>query len=167
MNQMTLTGCWPWLWSTWLFKTPGGEIISPGYGFSGMVTAGWKPVPASLSILIGGQPGQKRAVLAQPGEVSIKKGSKIKMYKLTDKRRVFVEYYLRTWNATEAARLAGYAFPNTLGTNLMQAPAVRERIEARLIELSQETNQILAERASQAVSIFRMGRRERKSRNIQ
>lgn len=61
------------------------------------------------------------------------------MADLTDKQRVFIEEYLRCWNATEAARRAGYKGNNvTLGTvgheNLGKV-YIRQEIDKRLAEL--------------------------------
>ena len=59
--------------------------------------------------------------------------------RLTDKQIMFIECYIQTLNATEAARRAGYkGNDNTLasvGSENLQKPAIREWIDARLVEL--------------------------------
>lgn len=49
---------------------------------------------------------------------------------LPPKRRAFVLEYLRTGNATEAARRAGYSHPKEEGVRLLSFAAVRSAIEA-------------------------------------
>jgi phage terminase small subunit len=62
---------------------------------------------------------------------------------LTDKRQVFIEEYLATWNATEAARRAGYAFPNVEGSKLLVIPSIREEIDKRIAEKTMSANEVL------------------------
>jgi len=54
--------------------------------------------------------------------------------KLSDKQRVFVDNYLRTWNASEAARIADYAQPAVSGHENLQKPYIRAAIQERLAE---------------------------------
>jgi phage terminase small subunit len=61
---------------------------------------------------------------------------------LNKKQRVFVEYYLRDWNATKAARLAGYAHPNVQATRLLANIGISEEIQRRLDEIIMETDEI-------------------------
>ncbi|MCK4821416.1 terminase small subunit, partial [bacterium] len=53
--------------------------------------------------------------------------------KLTDKQKAFVEAYLKTLNATEAARLAGYNATyeslRRIGSQNLTKPKVREEID--------------------------------------
>ena len=55
---------------------------------------------------------------------------------LTAKQRLFIDWYLRTWNATESARRAGYnGCDNTLrvvGQENLLKPAIKREIEQRL-----------------------------------
>lgn len=52
---------------------------------------------------------------------------------LTNKQKVFVEKYLECWNATEAARQAGYALPYRSGYENLIKPHVQEHIQQRLL----------------------------------
>lgn len=69
---------------------------------------------------------------------------------LTDKRQVFIEEYLATWNATEAARRAGYAFPNVEGSKLLVIPSIREEIDRRITEKVMTANEVLVRLGEQA-----------------
>lgn len=51
---------------------------------------------------------------------------------LTKKRRVFVEEYLKCWNASEAARCAGYAHPGQQGHRLLKNVEIAAEIQARI-----------------------------------
>ena len=62
---------------------------------------------------------------------------------LTKKRRVFIEEYLKCWNATEAARRAGYKHPNVYGPTLVNLSEIREIIDARVEELTMEADEVL------------------------
>lgn len=72
------------------------------------------------------------------------------MAELTNKQRVFVEEYLRCWNATEAARLAGYKFPNVEGTRLLVNASIAEHIKARMAEKAMAADEVLARLADHA-----------------
>lgn len=61
----------------------------------------------------------------------------------TNKQRVWIEEYLQCWNATEAARRAGYANPNTAGPRLLLNDSIREKIQARLDELVMSADEVL------------------------
>ena len=50
--------------------------------------------------------------------------------KLTERQRRFVEFYAKTGNATESARLAGYSSPKQQGTENLSKPSVRSAIDA-------------------------------------
>lgn len=63
---------------------------------------------------------------------------------LTRRQRLFVEFYLQTWNATEAARLAMYRFPNVEGPKNLAKPSILVQINRRLAELSMPTEEIIA-----------------------
>lgn len=62
---------------------------------------------------------------------------------LTKKRRVFVEEYLRTWNASEAARRAGYAHPGSQGHRLLKNVEIEAEIQRRLDELKMGADEVL------------------------
>lgn len=57
--------------------------------------------------------------------------------KLTEKQRRFVDYYVETGNASEAARRAGYSkkYINANAPKLLQNTAIKAAINARLKEL--------------------------------
>lgn len=66
---------------------------------------------------------------------------------LTAKQRVFVETYLQTWNATAAARAAGYSYPNVEGPKNLVKPSIAAEIRQRLNELHMSANEALARTA--------------------
>ena len=55
--------------------------------------------------------------------------------KLTEKQRRFVDYYVETGNATEAARRAGYKNPNKASAQNMVKDGICAAISSRLKEL--------------------------------
>lgn len=61
-----------------------------------------------------------------------------KQNKLTEKQRRFVDYYIQTANASEAARRAGYSAKTAfrIGQENMQKPAIKSAIEAGLKKLA-------------------------------
>lgn len=65
---------------------------------------------------------------------------------LSPKQRAFVEAYLTTWNATEAARQAGYSERSnrSIGSENLTKPNIRAVIEKRLDEKTMQTDEILA-----------------------
>lgn len=69
---------------------------------------------------------------------------------LNDKRRVFVEEYLATWNATEAARRAGYAFPNVEGARLLVNDSIAQEIKQRIADKAMTADEVLVRLAEQA-----------------
>jgi phage terminase small subunit len=76
---------------------------------------------------------------------------------LTRKRRVFVEAYLECWNATEAARQAGYKHPGSQGHRLLKNVEIEAQISQRLAEKvmgANETLSRLSEMARSDVSEF-------------
>lgn len=62
------------------------------------------------------------------------------MAKLTNKRRAFIEEYLKCWNATSAARRAGYSFPRRQGSFLLGTVGVQAAIEGRLNDMAETTD---------------------------
>ncbi len=76
------------------------------------------------------------------------------MARLTDKQKLFVEAYLKCWNATEAARCAGYqGNDNTLGSvgwENMQKPAIAAAISKRLSEKAMSADEVLMRLADMA-----------------
>jgi len=69
---------------------------------------------------------------------------------LTAKRQAFIAEYLKCWNATEAARRAGYRYPNKQGPALVNLGIVAEAIKARLAEKAMTADEVLARLAEQA-----------------
>lgn len=70
--------------------------------------------------------------------------------RLSGKRRVWLEWYLRTWNATEAARQAGYRHPRVLGLRVLKDPVIQELISARIAEMAMGADEVLLRLAEQA-----------------
>lgn len=69
---------------------------------------------------------------------------------MTNKQRVWLEEYLKCWNATEAARRAGYAFPNVEGPKNLVNPSLKEEISARIEETKMSADEVLLRLAEQA-----------------
>ena len=65
---------------------------------------------------------------------------------LTNKQRVFIEEYLRCWNATEAALRAGYSERSArqIGQQNLSKHDIAEEIQARLQEIHMTTDEALA-----------------------
>lgn len=65
---------------------------------------------------------------------------------LTYKQRLFVEAYLgeANGNGVEAARMAGYSWPDKVAAQLLGKTRILAQIDARLDEAALSTNQILA-----------------------
>lgn len=70
--------------------------------------------------------------------------------KLTNRERLFIEYYLACWNATEAARLAGYAHPRQAGSRLLSNVDIQAAIEARIGQVAMQANEVLLRLANHA-----------------
>ncbi|GAF84172.1 unnamed protein product [marine sediment metagenome] len=69
---------------------------------------------------------------------------------MTNKQRLFVEYYLQCWNATKAAERAGYRVPKQEGSRLLSYDAIKEKIAERLAEIAMDADEVLARLADQA-----------------
>ena len=71
---------------------------------------------------------------------------------LTTKRRIFIEEYLKCWNATEAAKVAGYSHPGREGWRLLHGycPEVEEAIKQRLSEKAMSADEVLMRLGDQA-----------------
>ncbi len=64
--------------------------------------------------------------------------------RLTAKQRIFIEEYLRCWNASEAARRAGYrGAANRVGPRLLANVGIQEAIRARIAEVAMSADEIL------------------------
>ena len=68
------------------------------------------------------------------------------------KQLAWLEYYLKCWNATEAARLAGYKWPNSRGPE--NKIALKSAIDARLDEMAMPANEVLARLGNHARITF-------------
>ena len=71
---------------------------------------------------------EERARAAQAASVRARRS------RLSPKQKLFVEAYLQTLNATEAARRAGYSEPNSNYANVLRNPLVWSVIEERMAE---------------------------------
>ncbi len=73
--------------------------------------------------------------------------------KLTAKQKMFVAHYLMCWNATEAARRAGYSAKTThaIGWENLRKPEIKSAIDARMAEYVMSANEVLT-RLSQMAS---------------
>lgn len=71
---------------------------------------------------------------------------------LSAKRRAFVEAYLTCWNASEAARRAGYSARSagSQGHDLLKNPEIQAAIAARLDELKMGADEVLVRLSEQA-----------------
>ncbi len=67
--------------------------------------------------------------------------------KLTEKQQRFVDYYIETGNASEAARKAGYSkcIANRIGTENLSKPVIKLAIGKRLQELKNKRTATLSE----------------------
>jgi hypothetical protein len=71
-------------------------------------------------------------------------------YLVTGRRQLFVEEYLKCWNATEAARRAGYAHPEKQGWRILQDGKTKSLVAARVAETAMGANEVLYHLAEQA-----------------
>jgi len=70
---------------------------------------------------------------------------------LSAKRRVFIEEYIRCgWNATEAARRAGYRYPRQQGQRLLTFVDIQTAINARIAERAMGADEVLDRLAEHA-----------------
>ena len=71
---------------------------------------------------------------------------------LSQKQQAFIEFYLQTWNASEAARRAGYSEKTaySIGQENLKKPEIAAAIAARLAELKMSADEVLTRLAEQA-----------------
>jgi phage terminase small subunit len=69
---------------------------------------------------------------------------------LTRKQRVFIEEYLTLWNATEAARRAGYSHPKPVGSRMLAHPVVDAAIQAEIARRAMGADEVLKRLSDQA-----------------
>jgi phage terminase small subunit len=74
--------------------------------------------------------------------------------KWTNKQKLFVEAYLQCWNATEAARRAGYSGSSAtlavMGSENLRKPKIIERIKKRLTTEAMAADEVLHRLGEQA-----------------
>lgn len=73
---------------------------------------------------------------------------------MNHKRKAFLNAYLKTFNATEAARIADYAHPGSQGHRLLKDVEIQAAIQARLDEMVMAADEVLARLADQARASF-------------
>jgi len=71
---------------------------------------------------------------------------------LGPKQRAFVEFYLISWNAREAAEKAGYKSPQKAGWRLLQYPDIAELVNQRIKEIGASADEVLIRLTKQARS---------------
>lgn len=70
---------------------------------------------------------------------------------LNNKQQVFVSEYLKCWNASEAARRAGYnGQANVVGPRLLANVSIKAQIDQRLQEMKMSADEVLTRLAEQA-----------------
>ena len=72
------------------------------------------------------------------------------MGELTNKQKLWLEEYLQCWNATKAARKAGYKNPRHSGYENRTKPYIEKRIRQRLRESAMSADEVLTRLAEQA-----------------
>jgi phage terminase small subunit len=73
---------------------------------------------------------------------------------LRNRQKVFIEAYLQSWNATDAAKAAGYS-PKTacaMGNKNLAKPEIQALIQERLSAMQMDTDEILSRLADEAHS---------------
>ena len=63
---------------------------------------------------------------------------------LTDKRKEFIRHYVKGVKQTEAARLAGFAFPSVEAVRLLDNSEVQAAVQAELVRRVQTEGQAIA-----------------------
>lgn len=69
---------------------------------------------------------------------------------LPTRRQIFVTEYLITWNATKAARAAGYMHPSSEGWRLLRIPEIRAVIDREVQTRLMSSAEVLARLSDQA-----------------
>lgn len=72
--------------------------------------------------------------------------------RLTNRQRAFIAHYVETWNATEAARRAGYSLKTAYshGQRLLKNVEIRAEIDSKLDALAMTAAEVLARLKDQA-----------------
>jgi len=63
--------------------------------------------------------------------------------KLNNRQRLFVQYYLQTWNGSLAAEKAGYKHPKKNGARLLSFPLVKAEVEKVLTEQKIKASEVI------------------------
>lgn len=79
------------------------------------------------------------------------------MAKLTEKQKRFVDFFIKTGNASEAARLAGYSKKTSpwIGQENLHKPTIKAAIDERLKELASKRTASLSEVLEFMTSVMR------------
>lgn len=71
--------------------------------------------------------------------------------KLTNKQRNFIDFYLVSWNASDAARRAGYkSAANAVGSRLLANASIAAAIKERMAENAMQADEVLQRLGDQA-----------------
>ena len=74
---------------------------------------------------------------------------------LTAKQQVFIAEYLKCWNASEAARRAGYTGDaNTVGPRLLANVGVSEEVDRRKAEIFMSSDEVMARLTEQGRAAY-------------
>ena len=74
---------------------------------------------------------------------------------LTAKQQVFIAEYLKCWNASEAARRAGYTGDaNTVGPRLLANVGVSEEVDRRKAEIIMSSDEVMARLTEQGRAAY-------------
>jgi len=81
---------------------------------------------------------------------------KPELNQLTFRQRMFVSYFLGKagGNATEAARMAGYASPHPEGARLLRNATIKAAVDAKLGQAAMSADEVLARLSDQAAIDF-------------
>lgn len=69
---------------------------------------------------------------------------------LTKRQQLFRDYYLASFNATDAAEKAGYKHPNKQGPELLKQPQIAAAIKEKMNEVAMSANEVLMRLSEQA-----------------
>jgi phage terminase small subunit len=105
-----------------------------------------------MSVSVGTVTTKKRSTTKRKISRAASKVESVGQDGLTDKQRVFIEEYLICWNASEAARRAGYSEKTAqqMGSENLLKPVIRQAIDQRLAEKRMSADEVLAQLSAQA-----------------
>jgi len=74
------------------------------------------------------------------------------MARQTNKQKMFIEYYLQSFNAADAARKAGYSKDTAyqIGAENLTKPVIKAAISEKMTAVAMDTNEVLGRLAVQA-----------------